>query len=113
MPKSPNAQDRVVLVPNCAIPQMKHKDDTSSRKTKQDVNRVIPIYPGPVYQPLPKPVKIPIPDIPGSLSDIDPELNIIFEENSPFQEGVIMEMYQRLDKSYCQELKGLESLVKV
>ena len=41
-----------------------------------------------------------MPKIPGSLSDIDPELNTDFEENSPFQEGVISETYQRPDKSY-------------
>ena len=64
----------------------------------------IPIYPDPVYQPPPKPVKIPVPEILGSLSDIDPEMNTDFEENSPFQEGVISETYQRLDKSYFQEM---------
>ena len=70
------------------------------RKAIQDISREIPIYPDPVYRPPPKPVKTPIPKIPGSLSDIDPELNVDFEENSPFQEGVISEMYQRPDQSY-------------
>ena len=31
-------------------------------------------------------------------SDINPEINIDFEENSPFQEGVISEIYQRPDR---------------
>ena len=69
------------------------------RKMIQDVAREIPIYTDPVYRPPPKPVKTPVPKIPGSLSDIDPELNTNFEENSPFQ-GVISETYQRPDKSY-------------
>ena len=43
--------------------------------------------------------------------DIDSELNTNFEENSPFQEGVILESYQRLDKSYFQEPQKLESLI--
>ena len=30
--------------------------------------------------------------------DINPELNIDYEEKSPFQEGVISETYQRPDK---------------
>ena len=33
--------------------------------------------------------------MPRSLLDIDPELNIDFEEISPFQEGVISETYQK------------------
>ena len=52
-----------------------------------------------------------ISEIPGSLSDIDLELNTNFEENSPFQEGVISEMYQRPDKSYFQEPHELEGLI--
>ena len=31
------------------------------------------------------------------------EINLDFEENSPFQEGVISEAYQRPDKSFFQE----------
>ena len=34
-----------------------------------------------------------------------------FEENSPFQEGVISEMYQRPDNSYFQEPQELHSLI--
>ena len=34
-----------------------------------------------------------------------------FKENSPFQEVVISEMYQRPDKSYFQESQELESLI--
>ena len=34
-----------------------------------------------------------------------------FKDNSPFQEGVISEMYQRLDRSYFQEPQDLESLI--
>ena len=34
-----------------------------------------------------------------------------FEENSPYQEGVISEMYQSPDRSYFQEPLDLESLV--
>ena len=46
---TPKIQDKVIPIPNYAIPQMTHKSDTSSRKTKQDVSREIPIYPDPVY----------------------------------------------------------------
>ena len=40
-------------------------------------------------------------------SDID----IVFEENLPHQEGIISEIYQRPDRNYFQELKDLKSLV--
>ena len=59
------------------------------RNAIQDVSGKIPIYPDPVYRPPPEPVKTSITEIHGSLLDIDPELNINFEENPPFQEGVI------------------------
>ena len=36
-----------------------------------------------------------------------------FEENSPFQEGVILETYQRPDKSYFQEHQEMESLINI
>ena len=40
-----------------------------------------------------------------------PKIDIEFEENSPHQVGIILEFYQRPDKSYFQEPKDLESLV--
>ena len=42
--------------------------------------------------------------------DINPELNIDFEENSPFQEGIISETYQRPDKSFFSRAQELENL---
>ena len=63
----------------------------------QKISKDIPSYPDLAYWPTPKPVKIPMPELPGNM-DINPELNTDFEENSPFQEGVISETYQRPDK---------------
>ena len=37
--------------------------------------------------------------------------NIDFEENSPYQEDIISEMYERPDKSYIQEPMELKDLV--
>ena len=108
-------QDKVVPIPNYAIPYIRSKDDSDSRiverKAIQDVSREIPIYPDPVYRPHPKSVKTSKSKIPGSLLDIDPELNADFEESSPFQDGVILEMYQRPDRSNFQETQELESLI--
>ena len=52
-----------------------------------------------------------MPKVPRSLLDFDPEINMDFEENSPFQEGVISEIYEKPDKSYFQEPQELDSLI--
>ena len=38
-----------------------------------------------------------------SSENISSDINLDFEENSQFQEGVISEAYQRLNKSFFQE----------
>ena len=43
--------------------------------------------------------------------DSKPKIDIEFEENSPHQEGIILEVYKRPDKSYFQEPKDLESII--
>ena len=42
----------------------------------------------------------------SSVECINPEINLDFEENSPFQEGVISEIIQRPDKSLFQNQKN-------
>ena len=39
--------------------------------------------------------------------DINPELNTDFEENSPFQEGVISETYQRQVESFFSRISRI------
>ena len=63
----------------------------------------IPFYPGPVYRPPSKPIKqdMSYPQSSQSstnIKDINPNINFDFKENSPFQEGVMPETFQRLDK---------------
>ena len=55
----------------------------------------VPFYPGPVY----------------SIENINPNINLDFEENSPFQEGIVSKTFQRLDKSFFQEPQELEDLI--
>ena len=45
------------------------------------------------------------------LLDNDSDRNIDIEENSPFQEGIISEIYERLDMSYVQEPQELKDLI--
>ena len=59
----------------------------------------IPIYPNPLKKPPPRP-----PDVKAQADrkinlDLNLEINKDFEENSPYQDGIISEIYQRPDKS--------------
>ena len=70
-----------------------------------------PFYPDPVVKPLPRPPdKITQNDRQKNL-DLDLERNKDFENNSPYQEGVISEICQRPDKSQLVELPELMDLV--
>ena len=78
----------------------------------------VPFHPGPTYRPPPK-HRSHMPrshessqnsDSSGS-TNINTDINLDFEEHSPFQEGVISEAYQRLDKSFFQEPQELCYLV--
>ena len=51
-----------------------------------------------------------MPEFPGKINS-DPEISTDIEENSPFHEGVILETYQRPDKSFFQEPQQFESLI--
>ena len=47
----------------------------------------------------------------SGIEDINPSINFDFKEISPFQEGVMSEIFQRLDKSFFQEPKELGDLI--
>ena len=67
-------------------------------------NRPIPPYQEPLVRPPPRlPDAIPMSDNQKDFSDFDMDRKIKFEENSPHQEGIISETYERPDKSYIQE----------
>ena len=69
---------------------------------RRHIIKDIPFYPDPTYRPPSKLVRTPMPGS-SENTDINPEINIDFEENSPFQ-GVISETYQRPDKSFSANL---------
>ena len=56
-------------------------------------------HPGPIPTPPPKPIKQNDQSSQNS-RDINLNINFDFEENSPFQEGIMSEMFQRRDKSF-------------
>ena len=43
-----------------------------------------------------------------NIQEINPKINFDFEENSPFQEGIMLETFQRLDKSFFSKPKRIE-----
>ena len=79
----------------------------------------VPFHLGPTYRPPPKPIRANMPrSQESSQSSHSPEntssdTNLDFEENSLFQEGVISEAYQRLDKSFFQEPLELNDLINM
>ena len=71
----------------------------------------VPFHPGPVYRPPPKPIRHNMSNQHGSQSsssieEINPNIDLDFKENSPFQEGVMSETFQRPDKSFFRNLKN-------
>ena len=80
-------------------------NNTSGRMTNNNpLIPDVPFHPGPVYSLPPKPIKQDV-SYPQSsqgstnIENIDP--NFDFEENSPFQEGIMSKTFQRPDKSFC------------
>ena len=77
----------------------------------------VPFHPGPTYRPPSKPIRSNMPrsqkssQSSPSVENINPDINLDFEENSPFQEGVISETFQRCNKSFHQEPKELNDLI--
>ena len=65
----------------------------------------VPLYPDlPLRTPKQQPIK-------QNIQEINPKINLDFEENSPFQEGIMSETFQRLDKSFFQNPKALGDLI--
>ena len=74
-------------------------------------------HPGPTYRPPPKPIRSNVPRSQESSQSspsseyTSPDINLDFEKNSPFQEGVISEAYERSDKLFFQESHELNDLI--
>ena len=83
-----------------------HVHSTNNANDKMaNTNPLIPdgaFHSGPVYRPPPKPIKQNMTHAQSSQgSNIDnnnSDINFDFEENSPFQEGIMSETFQRPDK---------------
>ena len=70
-------------------------------------HRPISTYPDPFQRPQPRPPDVKkVKDTRKDLMDLDMNRTINIEENSPYQEGVISEMYERPDKSQFKNLQN-------
>ena len=68
-------------------------------------------YHDPYARPPPKPPDaLDLLDSQKDLLDKDSDRKVKIEENSPFQEGIILEIYERPDNSYMQEPQELADL---
>ena len=75
-------------------------------------HRSSPSYHDPYARPPPRTPDVPDPsDSQKDLLDNDSDRKVEIEENSPFQEGIISEIYERLDTSYVQEPHKLKDLI--
>ena len=75
------------------------------------VTRQIAIYPDPLLRLPPRP-----PDLKENrrdLTDLDIGINSGFEENSPFQEGIILETHEKPDRPYVKEPSELIDLLDI
>ena len=75
-------------------------------------HRAMPSYHDPYTRPPPKPPDVLDPiDSQKDLLDNDSGRKLEIDENSPFQEGIISEIYERPDSSYVQEPQELTDLI--
>ena len=113
----PNTQSQVDALPhNVSIPLPQHQP-VDPRCIVQLIGPTIQHRPSPPYH---DPYARPPPRHPGvtdpidsqkDLLDNDLDRNVDIEENSPFQEGIISEIYERPDMSYVQEPQELKDLI--
>ena len=75
-------------------------------------HRPSPPYHDPYTRPPPRPPDVTDPiDSWKDILDNDLDRNVDVEENSPFQEGIISEIYEGPDTSYVQEPHELKDLI--
>ena len=82
-----------------------------NKPTKTEIK--IPIYLDSFLKPPPRLPDVKIQDDGKITLDLDLEINKNFEENSPYQEAIISEIYQRSDRSQLLEPPELADLVNI
>ena len=100
-------------------PQIEQSANKNIEQSRENISKqgydpqepIIPIYPNQVAKSLPKLPERVIQDDRQIDLELDLEINKDFEENSPYQEGIISEIYQRPDNSQLVDPAELIDLV--
>ena len=98
-PEISKIEKKVITHPYFTTPVQSVNNPSAEAINRRPMMKDIPFYPDPTYRYPPKLIKIPMSEGPENI-DINPEININFQENSMFQEGVISETYHRPNKSH-------------
>ena len=94
------------------IEQDLENDKIPKHVNKPTVTEIkIPIYPDPLMKPPPRLPNVKTQDNGKINLGLDLDINKDFEENFPYQEGIISEIYQRPDRSQLIEPPELVDLV--
>ena len=111
-------QKEGLQVPLTEQPTVRHiEQDLENDKIPKHINKPtvteikIPIYPDALMKPPPRLQDVKTQDDRKIHLDLDLEINKDFEENSPYQEGIISEIFQRPDISQLIEPPELADLV--
>ena len=78
-------------------------------KPKMNAKQIL-FYPDPLIKPLLRLPDVKTQDGRMMTLDLDLDINMVFEENSPYQEGIISEAYQRPNESQLLEPPELVDL---
>ena len=98
-----------ILLPQCQLVDPTHIAQPIGPKIE---HRPSPPYHNPYSRPPPRPPDVTnLIDSQKDLLDNDLDRKVDIEGNSPFQEGIISEIYKRLDTSYIQEPYELTYLI--
>ena len=100
-------------------PQIEQSANKNTEQSRENISKqgydpqepIIPIYPNQVAKSLTKLPERVIQDDRQIHLELNLEINKDFEENSPYQEGIISEIYQRPDKSQIVDSPELIDLV--
>ena len=112
LPEPTNQSQNCIQPQIMPIPLLQHQPVDPTCIGPKIQHRPSPPYHDPYTRPSPKPPDIVDPlDSQKDLLENDSDRKVEIEEKSPFQEGIISEIYERPDTSYVQEPQELKDLI--
>ena len=86
IPEAPKLELKITNQTNSEAPMQSITSSNDGVTHITPMIKYIPFYPNPSYKPPPKPIRMPMPRSLES-TDVNPEINIDFEENSTISGG--------------------------